>query len=231
MERAPAVSTAADDPLGIAYAEHQLSSIEIEQGEHRVAHARYGRARTTFRALGRDAAAALYQLSMLNADGGRPAEARTGFTEAQQVFTRLEDHGSVSNCHRSLAYPAEDDGGLGAAMEHCRSALALCTATGDTAQAEELRNHIGTLYVLTGNYEAAHAEFDAALRSAVARDAPEEVARSHQHLGVCARHMGALDVVAEHIRTTEHARMALANLDATCTGPADQRIGAGPLTT
>ncbi|MFH8886185.1 CHAT domain-containing protein [Streptomyces californicus] len=323
LERALAVSTAADDTLGIAYAEHQLGSIEIEQGDHRVAHARYDRARTTFRALGqdRDAAAALYQLSMLNADGGRPAEARAGFTEAQQIFTRLEDHGSVGNCHRSLAYLAEDDGDLDTAMAHCRSALALCAATGDAAQAEELRNDIGTLYVLTGNYEAAHAEFDAALRSAVARDAPEEMARSHQHLGVCARHMGALDIAEEHTRTalelnremdrvaaqaqclkilaelarlrgrpldglayarralvlfgrtdetahrpdthltigdclrdlgrpaqarryytygltdarttrtTEHARTALAKLDATGTGPADQRTGAGPLTT
>ncbi|MCX4856820.1 hypothetical protein OG426_37780 [Streptomyces canus] len=52
--------------------------------------------------------------------------------------------------------------------------------------------------MLTENYEAAHAEFDAALRSAVARDAPEGMARSHQRLGVCAERMGALDIAEEH---------------------------------
>ncbi|MGY1401291.1 CHAT domain-containing protein [Streptomyces sp. SS10] len=203
LERALAVSTAAGDRLSIAYAEHQLGSIEHEQGDHRIAGARYSRARTAFRELGleRDAAAALYQLSMLNADDGRPVEARAGFEEAQEIFTRLEDLGAVSSCHRSLAYLAEDDGDLDTAMAHCRSALGLCESTGDVAQAEELRNQIGTLYVLTENYEAAHAEFDAALRSAIARDAPEEMARSHQHLGVCAERRGALDIAEEHTRT------------------------------
>ncbi|QYX80536.1 CHAT domain-containing protein [Streptomyces akebiae] len=203
LERALSVSTAAGDRLGIAYAEHQLGSVEHEQGDHRIARARYSRARTAFHELGleRDAAAALYQLSMLNADSGRPAEARAGFEEAQEIFTRLEDLGAVSACHRSLAFLAEDDGDLDTAMAHCRSALGLCERTGDVAQAEELRNQIGTLYVLTENYEAAHAEFDAALRSATARDATEEMARSHQHLGVCAERMGALEIAEEHTRT------------------------------
>nr|WP_162793954.1 CHAT domain-containing protein [Streptomyces paludis] len=203
LERALAVGTAANDRQSIAYAEHQLGSIEHEQGDHRIAGARYSRAHTALRELGleRDAAAALYQLSMLNADDGRLVEARAGFEEAQEVFTRFEDLGAVSSCHRSLAYLAEDDGDMDTAMAHCRSALGLCESTGDVAQAEELRNQIGTLYVLTENYEAAHAEFDAALRSAIARDAPEEMARSHQHLGVCAERMGALDIAEEHTRT------------------------------
>ncbi|KUN85546.1 hypothetical protein AQJ66_13640 [Streptomyces bungoensis] len=203
LERALAVSTAAGDPLGVAFAEHQLGSIEHEQGDHSTAEARYRRARTAFRELGRerDAAATLYQLSMLNQYDGRPAEARAGFEEAQEVFAKFEDAGAVGACHRSLAYLAEDEGDLDTAMAHCRSALALCESTGEAAQADELRNQIGTLYVLMEDYQAAHAEFDAALRSAVARDAPEEMARSHQHLGVCAERMGALDIAEEHTRT------------------------------
>lgn len=202
MERALAVSTAAGDSLGVAFAEHQLGSIELNQGDHRAAGARYRRARAAFGESGRerDAAAALYELSLLSQYEGRPAEAKAGFEEAKEVLARFDDLGGVSACHRSLAYLAEDEGDLDTAMAHCRTALALCRSTGDVAQTEVLRNQIGTLYVLREDYPAAHAEFDAALRSAVARDAPEDIARSHQHLGVCAERMGALDIAEEHTR-------------------------------
>jgi tetratricopeptide (TPR) repeat protein len=203
LERALAISTAAGDALGVAYAEHQLGSVDQEQGDHRAAGARYLRAHTAFRELGRerDAAASLYQMSLLDQYDGRPERARAGFGEAMEVFARLSDLAAVISCHRSLAYLAEDEGDLDTAMTHCRSAVALCEETGDRVQAEALRNQIGTLHILNGDYDAAHSEFDAALRSAVARDGREEMARSHQHLGICAERMGALEIAEEHIRT------------------------------
>ncbi|MFJ6540283.1 CHAT domain-containing protein [Streptomyces sp. NPDC091385] len=203
LERALAVSTGADDVLGVAYAEHQLGSIEHEQGDHRAAESRYLRARGAFRELGRerDAAATLYQLSMLNQYDGQPERAAAGFAEAMEVFRREGDVGAVIACHRSLSYLAEDEQDLAKAMDHCRAAVALCEESEDLAQAEELRNQIGTLHVLAGELTEAHREFDAALRSAVARDAPEEMARSHQHLGICSERMGAMEIAEEHIRT------------------------------
>ncbi|MFD8805285.1 CHAT domain-containing protein [Streptomyces sp. NPDC059597] len=203
LERALEVSTGADDVLGVAYAEHQLGSIEHEQGDHRAAESRYLRARAAFRELGRerDAAATLYQLSMLNQYDGRPERAAAGFAEAMEVFRREGDVGAVVACHRSLSYLAEDEQDLATAMDHCRAAVALCEESEDLAQAEELRNQIGTLHVLAGELVEAHREFDAALRSAVARDAPEEMARSHQHLGICSERMGAMEIAEEHLRT------------------------------
>ncbi|MFJ9352020.1 tetratricopeptide repeat protein [Streptomyces sp. NPDC101237] len=203
LERALTVSDTAGDLLGIAFAEHQLGSVLHELGDFADTESRYRRAFEVFRELGRDrdAAASRYQLAMLDENRGNAARARAGYEEALAAFERAEDTGAVVACLRSLAYVAQDAQDVAGAMAHCRTAAALCRETGDEIQEMEIRNQVGTLHVVSGELDQAHVEFDAALRIATARGALEEIARSHQHLGICAERQGSLDIAEEHVRT------------------------------
>lgn len=202
LERALTVSDAAGDLLGIAFAEHQLGSVLHELGDYADTERRYRRAFDVFQGLGlnRDAAASRYQLAMLDEYRGNAARARAGYEEALAAFERAGDTGAVVACLRSLAYVAQDAHDVTTAMAHCRTAAGLCRDTGDEMQEMEIRNQVGTLHVVAGELDEAHTEFDAALRIATARGATEEIARSHQHLGICAERQGSLDIAEDHVR-------------------------------
>ncbi|WP_216586941.1 tetratricopeptide repeat protein [Streptomyces brasiliscabiei] len=202
LERALTVSDAAGDLQGIAFAEHQLGSVLHELGDYADAERRYRRAFEVFQRLGldRDAAASRYQLAMLEEYRGSAGQARTGYEEALAAFERAGDTGAVVACLRSLAYVAQDAQDMTTAMAHCRTAAGLCRDIGDEMQEMEIHNQVGSLHVIAGELDEAHAEFDTALRIATARDATEEIARSHQHLGICAERQGSLDIAEEHVR-------------------------------
>ncbi|MGW4907119.1 tetratricopeptide repeat protein [Streptomyces sp. NPDC004270] len=202
LERALTVSDTAGDLLGTAFAEHQLGSVLHELGDYADTERRYRRAFDVFQGLGRDrdAAASRYQLAMLDEYRGNPAQARAGYEEALAAFERAEDTSAVVACLRSLAYVAQDAHDVATAMTHCRTAAGLCRDIGDEIQELEIRNQVGTLHVVAGELDEAHAEFDAALRIATAHGATEEIARSHQHLGICAERQGSLDIAEEHVR-------------------------------
>ncbi|MEH0638696.1 tetratricopeptide repeat protein [Streptomyces bottropensis] len=202
LERALTVSEAAGDLLGIAFAEHQLGSVFHELGDYADTERRYRRAFDVFQDLGldRDAAASRYQLAMLDEYRGNAARARSGYEEALAAFERADDTGAVVACLRSLAYIAQDAHDVTTAMAHCRTAADLCRGIGDEMQEMEIRNQVGTLHVVAGELDEAHAEFDAALRIATARGATEEIARSRQHLGICAERQGSLDIAEDHVR-------------------------------
>lgn len=203
MERALTVSHAAGDLQGTAFAEHQLGSVLHELGDYAGAERSYHRAFDVFQGLGRDrdAAASRYQLAMLDEYRASPDRARDGYEEALAAFERAGDTGAVIACLRSLAYVAQDAHDVATAMEHCRTAAGLCRENDDDMQEMEIRNQVGTLHIVSGELDEAHAEFDTALRIATARGATEEIARSHQHLGICAERQGSLDIAEEHVRT------------------------------
>ncbi|MFE6727472.1 tetratricopeptide repeat protein [Streptomyces californicus] len=147
----------------------------------------------------------------------------------------------VARSHQHLGVCARHMGALDIAEEHTRTALELNRELDRVAAQAQCLKILAELARLRGRPLDGLAYARRALVLLGRTDDTAHCPDTHLTIGDCLRDLGRPVEArryytygltdARTTRTTEHARTALAALDATGTGPADQRIGAGPLTT
>ncbi|MFF8440991.1 tetratricopeptide repeat protein [Streptomyces californicus] len=147
----------------------------------------------------------------------------------------------VARSHQHLGVCARHMGALDIAEEHTRTALELNRELDRVAAQAQCLKILAELARLRGRPLDGLAYARRALVLLGRTDDTAHRPDTQLTIGDCLRDLGRPAEArryytygltdARTTRTTEHARTALAGLDATGTGPADQRTGAGPLTT